>query len=84
MRREIGLDVRQRLAAYLLEHREGSANQRVALRGSQRELAEELGTVREVVVRALRQLEDAGAIVRESHEVRVVDAAMLERLSGLL
>lgn len=77
----IGLDVRQRLATHLLERRESPTTEVVVLKGGQRDLAEELGTVREVVVRSLRQLEDAGAIGREGRKIRILDAVMLERLS---
>jgi CRP/FNR family transcriptional regulator len=49
---------------------------------TQTALAEELGTVREVVVRALRGLRTAGAIESAgSGKYRVADIAILERLS---
>ena len=76
-----GMDVRQRLAAHLLDRLEERPDMVVPLRGSQSDLAEELGTVREVVVRALRQLEEAGAIEREGRRIRVRDASLLRKLA---
>ncbi len=76
-----GMDVRQRLAAHLLGRLEERSDMVVSLRGSQSDLAEELGTVREVVVRALRQLEEAGAIRRDARRIRVCDAELLRRLA---
>lgn len=77
----VGMDVRQRLAAHLLAGREAAGKDVLSLGASQRDLAEELGTVREVVVRALRQLEEVGAIEREGRRVRVVDPEILRTLS---
>jgi len=53
-----------RVAAYILERASQSANGEFALGMSQEELASELGTAREVVVRSLRSLVEAGAISR--------------------
>ncbi|MGI9038548.1 MAG: hypothetical protein ACR2GQ_06780 [Gemmatimonadota bacterium] len=39
------------------------------------------GTVREVIVRALRELTDAGAIEREGPKIRIADAGLLRSLS---
>jgi CRP/FNR family cyclic AMP-dependent transcriptional regulator len=50
-------------------------------RFSQRELAEMVGTSREVVARALRTLEDAGAIAIERGAIRIVDASLLDLLA---
>jgi CRP-like cAMP-binding protein len=78
--------VPQRLAALLvarqLESREGDRS--VTLGGTQQEVAEELGTVREVVVRAVRALREAGAIDalgRGRYEVR--DVRRLREIAGL-
>ena len=54
--------VPQRVAAHLLERAARQSPQRVTLGGTQQALAEELGTVREVIVRALRSLTRMGAI----------------------
>jgi CRP/FNR family transcriptional regulator len=50
-----------RLAAWLLE-RQTHPNSAFTLGATQLELAEELGTVREVIVRSLRRLREAGMI----------------------
>lgn len=48
---------------------------------TQREIAQMAGTAREVVARALRVLEDAGAVEVERGNVRIVDVRRLEALS---
>lgn len=70
-----------RLAKYLLDRRRaGSASQLVSLGVTQAQLAEELGTVREIVVRSLRTLCDQGLIARAANgKYRIVDASGLER-----
>jgi CRP/FNR family transcriptional regulator len=77
----VGLDVRQRLAAHLHARWEQADGDAISLGSTQAALAEDLGTVREVVVRALRQLTDAGAIERDRCRIRVIDPDLLERLS---
>lgn len=54
--------VRARLAAFLIKRAEANDRQPFALGMTQAALAEELGTVREVVVRGLSQLREIGAI----------------------
>ena len=76
------LDVRQRLAAHLSRLHAASGEESVRLPGGQARLAEELGTVREVVVRSLRDLEEAGAIRREGRRILVVDSTLLDRLAS--
>ena len=68
--------VSTRLCAYLLEQSERSGNSVVAI--TQESLAEELGTVREVVMRALRVLREQG-IIRSAGRGRiaVLDAPAL-------
>jgi len=56
--------ITSRVAAYVLERATRSSSAEFALGLSQDELANELGTAREVVVRALRSLVEAGAISR--------------------
>lgn len=70
-----------RLARYLLDRqRPGGSNGVVSLGVTQAQLAEELGTVREIVVRSLRSLCDQGLIVRAANgKYRLVDVAGLER-----
>jgi CRP/FNR family transcriptional regulator len=70
--------VTARLAQYLIERAGASTAPTFPLGMTQAELAEELGTVREVIVRALRQLKDAGAIAsRASGRFAVVDPGLL-------
>jgi CRP-like cAMP-binding protein len=66
-----------RLADLLLKH----ANDGIVMLGmTQSALAEELGTVREVVVRALRSLRERGVITSAGHgRLRIVDPAALRR-----
>lgn len=71
-----------RLATLLLDrHRTGGLV--AGLGGSQAQVAEELGTVREVLVRELRRLREAGVIESAGRgRVRVVDEAALRALAG--
>jgi len=73
-----------RLATYLLERAPATDPQPVITLGvTQAELAEELGTVREMVVRALRGLQVAGAIAPAGRgRVRVVDRRALTSAAG--
>lgn len=77
--------VPQRLAALLVtRHRAGGGrNGTITLGATQQEIAEELGTVREVVVRAVRALCAAGAIQAMGRgRYRVRDADKLRELAG--
>jgi CRP-like cAMP-binding protein len=78
--------VPQRLAA-MLSARHDSARREtdtVTLGGTQQEVAEELGTVREVVVRAVRKLCASGAIEPVGGgRYQVRDARQLKELAGL-
>lgn len=69
----------QRLARRLLDH--GGATGQACERTHQ-ELADELGSVREVVSRTLRHLADRGLITLERGAIRVVDAPALMRLAN--
>jgi CRP/FNR family transcriptional regulator len=75
--------VPQRLAALLAQRAEnGGADAALTLGGTQQEVAEELGTVREVVVRAMRTLCAAGAIESLGRgRYRVRDPARLHELT---
>lgn len=73
------LDVATRLARALLDRAEGGGTVRL----SQVELAEELGTVREVVVRALRVLRLRGAVRSGGRGVlEITDRGELARMAG--
>ena len=71
-------DVAARLAAHILARTAADGEREVAtLHGTQAELAEELGTVREVVVRHLRVLERDGVmrrLTRGRYEILRLDA----------
>jgi CRP/FNR family transcriptional regulator, cyclic AMP receptor protein len=75
--------VRQRVAAHLLDL--GSAQQRpqgrLVARVSQQELADAVGSVREVVARVLRDLRLAGIVATAPDSVVVLDAPRLQRQS---
>lgn len=68
--------VEARLARLLL--RLATEQDVVHRRMTQQEMAAELGTVREVVGRALRDLEDEGVIHFDRHRIVIVDRAVLE------
>ncbi|HSR43371.1 MAG TPA: Crp/Fnr family transcriptional regulator [Longimicrobiales bacterium] len=71
--------VESRLARWLLDREAGSGRD-FTLGETQASLAEELGTVREVVVRSLGDLVDRGVLARAGRgRYRVVDRAALER-----
>jgi CRP/FNR family cyclic AMP-dependent transcriptional regulator len=74
--------VRQRVARQLLDlasvhHEASDPNRELSVRITQQELADAVGTVREVVVRALRQLRDAGAVRTERDRIVLLDPALL-------
>jgi CRP/FNR family transcriptional regulator len=81
-------DVRARLAAYLLDASEqrgipqpdGSIE--VVLDATQQEVARRIGTVREVLARALKSLADARWIERRRDAVRLLDCAALKRVAA--
>lgn len=77
--------VPQRLATLLLtrDDRAGTNGTSVTLGRTQQEIAEELGTVREVVVRAIRTLCSSGAIESlGGGRYRIRDAQKLRELAG--
>jgi CRP/FNR family transcriptional regulator len=65
----------QRLAAALLGH--GST-----LHSTHQALADELGTVREIVTRLLKRFESAGWVALGRERIEVVDSAALRTLAG--
>lgn len=68
--------VRGRMAKFLLAQADGEALHR---RWTQDEIAEHLGSVRDVIGRTLREFVDAGYIRREGHRIVLVDREGLER-----
>ncbi|GAB4528267.1 MAG: Crp/Fnr family transcriptional regulator [Anaerolineae bacterium] len=74
------LSVTGRLAAFLLQQ----ADEHSALsrrRWTQDEIAAHLGTVREMVSRALRELQEAELITLDRHRIEVLDREGLEELT---
>ncbi|MCQ3976910.1 MAG: Crp/Fnr family transcriptional regulator, partial [Anaerolineae bacterium] len=49
-------------------------------RWTQDEIAAHLGTVREMVVRSFRELEQAELIAFDRHQIKILDRAGLEKL----
>jgi CRP/FNR family transcriptional regulator len=75
--------VPNRLASFLLSRAESTHDQPFTLGMTQLELAEELGTVREVVVRGLAQLRTLGVIGSAGRGRYVIrDVAVLRRWAG--
>ena len=71
-----------RVAGYVLARASEAGGMRFALGMSQEELARELGTAREVIVRALRALVDAGAITRSGRSrFAAGDVALLRAMA---
>ncbi len=74
--------VRSRLIAFLLERHAASTRKSLSLGMTQQQLAEELGTVREVVVRELRRLRHEGLIVSAANgRFRIADPTSLRNAS---
>jgi CRP-like cAMP-binding protein len=72
-----------RLAEHLLARSASGRGRSFTLGASQQHAAEELGTVRELVVRGLRTLRDRGAIVaRGGGRYSVADDALLRRIAS--
>jgi CRP/FNR family transcriptional regulator len=77
------IGVRARVARRLLETDRASPGEWFALGRTQEELAEELGTVREVVARALSELRESGAAESDGRgRYRVIDSRLLERVTS--
>ena len=71
--------VRQRVAVHLLDLASAQLHPRgrMVARVSQQELADAVGSVREVVARVLRDLRVAGIVATSSNSVLILDAARL-------
>jgi CRP/FNR family transcriptional regulator len=80
--------VRQRVARHLLDlaageaRAGGPARPALTVPVSQRQLAESVGTVREVVVRVLRDLREAGVISTRPDRIDILDPIRLSREQG--
>jgi CRP/FNR family transcriptional regulator, cyclic AMP receptor protein len=80
--------VRERVARHLLDlaaqdvSGPGSTQSTLQVVVSQRQLAESAGTVREVVVRALRELRQSGAIRTHPDHIDIVDPILLSQEGG--
>ena len=70
-----------RVAKILLENASDSSSPKPRL--TQQEIAAVAGTVREVVARSLKTLEEDGAIRMERHRIRITNKAALEDLVGV-
>ncbi len=71
--------VQERLAHFLLEHAESGE---ITQRWTYDDIAERLGTVRDVVGRSLRTLEDAAILRRERGRLVLLDRERLENLAA--
>jgi CRP/FNR family transcriptional regulator, cyclic AMP receptor protein len=70
--------VRQRVARHLLDlASEGAPAPELVVSVSQQQLAEAVGTVREVIVRVLRELRAAGVLRTERNRIVILDPARL-------
>jgi CRP/FNR family transcriptional regulator len=71
--------VRQRVARHLIDLAAGNAHEGGLLAVvTQQEIADATGSVREVVARALKELQTAGLIAARSEGIAVLDAAALD------
>ena len=80
--------VRERVARHLLDlaaeesRAAGGAQRALRVAVSQRQLADSVGTVREVVVRVLRDLRDAGVISTYPDHIDILDPIRLSHEQG--
>jgi CRP-like cAMP-binding protein len=74
-------EVSQRVAEYLLQQAPDSTDREFLLRHTNQEVAERVGTVREVVSRAFSKLQKEGWIRKEGRKVRILAASALRRYS---
>jgi CRP/FNR family transcriptional regulator len=71
------LTVRQRVARQLLDLASSGRDRYLVVRASQQDLADAVGSVREVVGRTLHQLKDEGLIARSREGIVVLDPVRL-------
>jgi CRP/FNR family transcriptional regulator len=69
----------ERLAGFLVEQADSAGI--VRLRETQGQIAAQIGTVREVVGRAFRRLEEDGVVVRRGRQISILDRETLTRLA---
>ena len=74
------LSVTGRLAAFLLQQMDES-NALSRRRWTQDDIAAHLGTVREMVGRAFKELQEAELIAFDRHRIEILDRAGLEELT---
>ncbi len=72
--------VRQRMAAFLIKQAD-LAEKKNTPRWTQEEIARQLGTVRDVVGRTLRKMEDDGLIRFQRQQIQLLDRSALELLA---
>jgi CRP-like cAMP-binding protein len=72
----------ERVALTLLELSRQREDGRFVVEANQQQIADSVGSVREVVSRALRQLRDAGLIERRQSEIVLPDREAIERLAS--
>jgi CRP/FNR family transcriptional regulator, cyclic AMP receptor protein len=78
------LSIRQRIVRHLLDLASTDEDARLVVHASQQELADEVGSVREVVTRTLHQLRDDGLIETARDEIVLADPVRLtEETTGL-
>jgi Mn-dependent DtxR family transcriptional regulator len=75
--------VEARLARLLLEQAQGDSVQRRRW-ATQAEMAARLGTVPDVVNRALRKLSEAGLIHVERHQIQILDQEGLKKVAQVV
>jgi CRP-like cAMP-binding protein len=73
------LSVRQRVARHLLDLSENT-DEGLVVKVGQQGIADAIGSVREVVARALRDLEASGLVERTKQYIRLTDPSALHRL----
>ena len=74
------LSVTGRLAAFLLQQSGQGEEQLSRRRWTQDEIAAHLGTVREMVVRAFKELQEAKLITFDRHQIEILDREGLKEL----
>jgi CRP-like cAMP-binding protein len=75
-------DVTARVAGYLADETRGAPATEVVLAETREEVAARLGTVRELVSRALARLRSEGVVALRGRRVRIVDHPRLLWLAG--
>jgi len=75
--------MRERVAWHLLDQAiHGPSDGRLTVALTQQQLADSVGSVREVVARVLRELRDAGLVATTNHQIEIVDPVRLAAIAG--